>query len=149
MANDTPGDVFNVTTYYKLVLDHLEVADFESVSGLNANIEVTEYQEGGENAFTHKLLGPARFSNVTLRRGTSSSSDLWDWIDKCIKGQIERKGGSITALARDSDTPVCTWTFFEAFPCAYRGPDFNSRQGVDLAIEELELAFSRFEFRKD
>ena len=111
MANEQPGDVINVTTYYKLILDNMEVADFESVSGLNANIEITEYQEGGENKFTHKLLGPARFSNVTLRRGTTSSTELWNWIDKCIKGEIERKGGTIVALARDSQTPVCTWTY--------------------------------------
>lgn len=141
-------DLFNVSTYFKLTLDNMEVGNFESVTGLNATIDVQEYQEGGENSFTHKLLGHTRFSNIILRRGTTDSLELWTWIDNAIKGNIERKAGSIIALGRDSQTPVCTWNFFDAFPCSYRGPDFASRKSPDLAIEELELSYHRFEMVK-
>jgi phage tail-like protein len=148
MGDPLQGDLFNVSTYFKLTLDGMEVGNFASVSGLTATIDVTEYQEGGENSFTHKILGHTRFSNIVLRRGTTDSLELWQWIYDAIQGKIERKAGSIIALARDSETPVCTWNFFDAFPCSYRGPDFNTRNTLDLAIEELELSYHRFEMSK-
>ena len=42
---------------------------FSEVSGLQVELDVLELQEGGENAFVHKLPGRAKHGYLTLRRG--------------------------------------------------------------------------------
>ena len=49
-------------------------AEFSEVSGLNAEVEVLSYEEGGKNGFVHKLPGRVKFPNVTLKRGTTRAS---------------------------------------------------------------------------
>lgn len=132
-------DKFMLANHFKVELDGVTEAHFNEVEGLSANIEVLEYQEGGENRKMHKLLGQTRFSNIILRRGVSDSLAFWKWIEQTIAGQkIERKNGAIVLLNRDG-TPAMRWTFERAWPCRYEGSDLDSR-GSALAIESLELA---------
>ena len=42
---------------------------FQSVSGINADITIEEYHEGGENRFKHKLPNPVTYPNLVLKRG--------------------------------------------------------------------------------
>ncbi|RMG13025.1 MAG: phage tail protein [Planctomycetota bacterium] len=144
-----PADLYNGKWRFKVTIDEVEAGDFNEVQGLTVQREVVEYAQGGENEFTRKLVGPTRFTNIVLRRGSSDSLDLWNWIKECIDGTIKRKNGSIIALNQAGD-PVARWDFKEAWPCRYEGPDFDSREPglAALAIETLELAHHGFEMVK-
>lgn len=141
-----PGDMFNLMFRFKVTINEVEAADFREVQGLTVQREVLEYYEGGENTYHHKLMGGTRFSNIVLRRGTSSSVELWNWIKEGIDGTVSRKNGSIIALNQAGD-PVVRWDFREAWPCRYEGPDFTAATS-ELAIETLELAHHGFEMVK-
>lgn len=145
-----PQDTINLTRLFIVTIDSLEAAVFTECEGLQVQLDVQEYQEGGENTYAHKLVGPARWSNIVLRRGTTADKAFFDWVNQTIQaslsgGKVERKTGSIIALARDHKTHVTEWRFRDAWPCRYRGPDFSTIQRVENAIEELELAHNGFE----
>ena len=86
---------------FAVEVDKVMLAEFIEVSGLEAEVETFEYQEGGNNMFTYKLPGRIKFPNVTLKRGVTASNDLWDWFQEVMykksaaSGQSERKNLSI------------------------------------------------------
>jgi phage tail-like protein len=140
--NDKYGQVYR----FKVTIDEVEAADFTEADGLTVQREVVELNEGGENTHHHKLVGPTRFSNIVLRRGTSASTDLWDWVKQTIDGTVKRKCGSIIMLDRAGE-PVARWDFKNAWPCRYEGPQFRAGES-EIAIELIELAHDGFELKK-
>jgi phage tail-like protein len=140
------NDKYQQAYRFKVTIDEIEAADFTEVDGLTVQRDVVEYHEGGENTYHHKLVGPTRFSNLVLRRGTSSSTDLWDWVKQTIDGTVKRKNGSIIALDRSGE-PIARWDFKNAWPCRYEGSQFRSGES-DMSIEVIELAHDGFEMKK-
>jgi phage tail-like protein len=130
---------------FKVTIDEIEAADFTEASGLTVQKEVLEYNEGGENTRHHKLVGATRFSNIVLRRGTSDSAALFEWVKQTIDGVVKRKNGSIIAVTRAGD-PIARWDFKNAWPCRYEGPQFRSGES-EIAIELIELAHDGFEMK--
>ena len=112
-------------------------AGFSECSGLDSEVNVIEYREGGDNR-VRKLAGRAKFGNVVLKRGVTESLDLYQWHRNILQGQNDRRDGSIVLLD-DERKPVARWNFKNAFPCKYQGPSMNAK-GNEVAIETLELA---------
>ena len=125
---------------FRIRVDGLEVGGFQEVSGLQSEIEVYEYQEGGLNTYVHRLPGPARYpSNLILKRGLTDQQELWVWYQSIIfrRGPILRRNGSIILL-NDAGEEARGWNFFQAYPVRWLGPQFNA-QNQTVAFESLEL----------
>ena len=110
-------------------------AVFSECSGLEAEVEVFEYEEGGLNDYVHKLPGRVKYSDVTLKRGMASSDELWEWYKRALLGQIERKNISVT-IYDSAGEQYRRWNFREACPIKWTGPDFKADENV-AAIETL------------
>lgn len=111
---------------------------FKSVSGLKYETEVTDYQEGGQNTFTHRLRGATKWSNLVFKRGFSRSDALIQWRQSWISGH----GGRITGVVAQLNTKledVATWTFKEGWPCKWELSEFDASKN-ELSIETLEIA---------
>jgi phage tail-like protein len=119
-------------------IDGLSLAAFQECSGFDSSIDVIEYREGGENTTPRKLPGMTKYSNIQLKRGLTDNTELYEWHHQAIRGQIERKNGSIVLLDRRGEE-VARWNFVRAWPAKWDGPDLNA-EGNDVAIEMLELA---------
>jgi len=117
----------------------LIVAGFSEVAGLQAEIEVHEYREGGLNEYVHKRAGPAKYpANLVLKKGIADSKELWSWYCDVLQGTIQRK--SLDIVLMDSEgSEKRRWTFQNAYPVKWSGPDFKA-QSSEVAIESLELA---------
>ena len=113
-------------------------AAFSDVSGLNAEVEILSYEEGGCNAFVHKLPGRVKFPNVTLKRGVTDSLDLWNWFVQATNGKIERRDVGILLFDQEGNQKR-VWNLERAYPVKWTGPDFKSGENA-IAIEVLELA---------
>jgi phage tail-like protein len=115
----------------------LQVAGFTEVSGLQVEVEVQDYREGGLNTHLHRLPGPARYpNNLVLRRGLVSD-DLWRWHQAVVKGQIERRNGSVILRDR-SGQERWRWNFEQAYPVRWSGPELRA-QSAEVAVEVVEL----------
>lgn len=118
--------------------DNLEVGGFAEVSGLQAEIEVQDYREGGLNEYILKLPGPARYpSNLVLKKGLVDRELLWEWCEKAMQGVIERRNVTIKLLDRDR-VEKRQWVFANAYPVRWAGPDLRAG-GAEVAMETLEL----------
>jgi phage tail-like protein len=115
-----------------------EVAAFSEVTGLEAEIEIQEYREGGVNEYTHKLAGPVRYtSNLVLKRGISDSRGLWSWYCDVMRGEIQRKSISIVLMNSASEQKV-KWDFQNAYPVKWTGVNLRA-SASEVAIESIEL----------
>jgi phage tail-like protein len=118
-------------------------AVFTEVSGLQLEMQTTEYQEGGQNTFTHRLPGPVKIGNITLKRGLVASSDLMQWCLEVITRQVSKQ--HVSVLMFDSKgQEVVRWNFHNAYPVKWVGPQFTA-DGRTAAIETLELAHDGME----
>ena len=112
---------------------------FIEASGLEANMDVTEYRNGSEDITPRKLPGLKKFSNITLKRGITGDIEFWNWLCKPMKGQIDdaRTSGSI-ALLNESKEEVMRWNFKRGWPVKWTGPGLNAMSN-EVAMETLEI----------
>src|SRR5579871_2103360 len=83
---------------------------FTEVSGLQVEMQIQEYEEGGTNTYIHKLPGRLKVSNVTMKHGLTKSNDFLHW---CLN--LERR--NVSVVMYDSvGKPVIRWNFAKAYP---------------------------------
>ena len=134
-ARTDPYSAFN----FLVEIDGLVVGGFSEVTGLQVEIEVHDYREGGLNDYIHRLAGPARYpTNLVLKRGVVDTDTLWSWQRDVTQGIIERRDGSIVLLD-DTRQEVVRWNFTGAYPVRWNGPELRAGSSA-VAIETLELA---------
>jgi hypothetical protein len=85
---------------------------FAECSGLEATMEPKVIKEGGRNWGAHQRAGQVTFATLILKRGMTSTKDLWKWFDLVGQG---------------------------ALPVKFKAADLNAK-GSDVAVEELHLA---------
>jgi phage tail-like protein len=114
------------------------VGGFSECSGLQAEAEVTDWLEGGENTTVLKFPGRTKYGNITLRHGFTESPDLWLWFMRVLKGTFERR--PLTVILMDLEGGRArTWNFSRAFPVKWVGPELKASQNA-VAIETVEFA---------
>ncbi len=125
---------------YGLEVDGVLVAGFTSCSGLEVSREVMELVEGGVNDHIHVLPGPLQHGHITLKRGVTYTTFLWDWF---------HWGGYDTAVQRFpvtiyrydvSGALVSTLPIVDAYPVKWVGEALQA-DSREAAIETLEIAF--------
>ena len=127
---------------FTIQIDGIERGAFHECSGFNSSVDIIEHREGG--AITPiKLPGQVKYGNVTLKRGITKDTDLYEWHQAAIAGAVDRRNGSIILRDRAGDEQA-RWNFFEAWPTRWEGSALTS-EGTDVAVETLELAVERLE----
>jgi len=106
-------------------------AAFAECDGLELRFDVITYSEGG--AGRRLIPGPASTGRVTLRRGMTSSGDLWEWCES-----VQRADVRVVILAPDG-TEQAAFLLRRCLPVRLRGPRLDAMHG-SVAVEELELA---------
>jgi phage tail-like protein len=119
-------------------IDGIARAGFHEVTGLDSTIDVIEYREGGENTALRKLPGMTKYSNIVLKWGLTDDAELYKWHRDAVRGNVQRKNGSIVLLDRQGQEKV-RWNFVNGWPTKWKGADFNATS-KDAAIESLEIA---------
>src|SRR5574341_411070 len=80
---------------------------FQECSGLEVEMDVQEYQEGGRNDGVIRRVGRARYQNIVLKRGMFYSGsgrlnrDLWRWLQGAVSGTrpVARYDGMIEVMS--------------------------------------------------
>jgi len=137
MATGTRVDPY-VTYLFHVEIDGIAEAVFKECSGLEYETEVLSFEEGGVNDRVHKLPGRTKFSNLTLKKGMTQSSELWDWYMKVVQGKPERRNMSVV-LFDPSQGEVKRWSFESAYPIKWSGPSLKAEESA-IGIETLEIA---------
>lgn len=128
---------------FYIEIDGINKAVFTEAEGLQIEIDVTEYEEGGSNGFVHRLPGRARISNLTLKRGLVQSNQLFKWQAEITQGKITRRNVSVV-MYDPAGTEVVRWNLIKAYPVRWIGPAGRVNENV-ASIETLELAHAGLE----
>jgi phage tail-like protein len=136
-----PADgVANCRFYVRI--NGLTNAVFTEMSGLQVETVVTEYEEGGNNGFVHRLPGRTKVGNLTLKRGIVAGNEFFKWYTEILQGKLEYR--RVDVIVYDSEgRELSTWSFNKAFPVKWVGPQLAA-DGKNAAIETLEIAHDGF-----
>jgi phage tail-like protein len=111
---------------------------FTEVGGMQVEMDVLDYQEGGNNGFVHRLPGVTKVSNLTLKRGMTTSNEFYKWCADIASGKFTRR--HVTVVMYDSaGTELMRWNFVNAYPVRWVGPQLLAPDTA-AAVETLELA---------
>lgn len=131
------SEAYPACRFYVLIDDQAQGV-FTEVSGLQIEMDVMEYQEGGNNGFVHRLPGFTKVSNLTLKRGITSTNEFYKWLNDVSAGQFKRR--HVTVVMYDvTGTELMRWNFLHAYPIKWVGPQLNAAENI-AAVETLELA---------
>ncbi len=135
---------------FRFTVGGLDIGAFTEITGLSVQIDVEELAEGGQNAYTHKLLGRMKWPNIVFKRGLTDTDALFTWLlghsGEGLTGRANKLGagddGSISVV-HPNGRPYRTWNLMGVRPVKWSGPRLAA-SSRDLAIEELEVCHRGF-----
>ena len=110
---------------------------FQECSGLDIEMDVQEYAEGGRNDGIVRRVGRGKYTNIILKRGMfyndggKVNRQLWEWLQGILSGvrPVARYNGVIEVLSGDARRAVrATWAFSRGLPAKISGPALRSEE---------------------
>ena len=133
-----PDPALNV--FYRVSIDGLiSLGTWTKVEGLGMEYQVTEYREGGVNGYMHKIIGPAKFTNLRLSRPVDVTSPLlMTWL-AMNQVAIKPQTMAVTAMTAAGDN-ITTWSLVGVVPVKWTGPSLDIMSNA-VSTETLEVAY--------
>ncbi len=146
-ANEQDG----LTTQFKVVIPELKDMVFKSCEGLESEIEVLYFSEGGLLGAPKTARGAQRVHRLSFGQGTSSGDSgktIFDWyLDVCDSSKpLQKKTLSITITDREGKK-LTEWRVINAWPCRWNAP-LLSRDATTVAVEYVSFAHEGIERKK-
>ena len=137
MATGERKDPFRAFNF-RLEIDNIEQASFSEVSGLTAEGDSADYREGSDlQSNVRKLVGLRKYTNLTLKRGYTKDTKLWEWYSNIMNGIPDRRNVTIV-LMNEQRQDVMRWHVEAAWVNKIEGPSFKAA-GNEIAMESVEL----------
>jgi phage tail-like protein len=120
---------------------------FTEVGGLGAEVATEEVAEGGENRYTQRYPGRAKYPDLVLKRGLLKQSAIWDWARSAIEDLIVVPQSVDVTLLNESHEPLMTWHLVNAYPVKWSVSDLNATSN-SFVVESMQLAYQYFTLDK-
>lgn len=130
-------------------------AGFSSVDGLNREVEVIEYREGGDIETMRKIPGQTKYDNVTFERGKTTDRGMIEWMDLILLRQRDtfeqppngapppadafRDTIRVYVYDKAATAPLVQFVLIHAWPCRLEHDTLDARDAGDIWIERLEI----------
>jgi phage tail-like protein len=115
-------------------------AAFAECEGLELRRQILSFRELGDPAAVHLVPGPESVGTVTLRRGMTSSFDLWDWWEQVrVDPGAARATVDVVVLSPDLTEERVRFRLHRGLPLKLTGPRLDAATS-EVAIETLEIA---------
>lgn len=112
---------------------------FAECTGLEATMEPKLIKAGGLNYGSIQRPGRVSFATVVLKRGMTTTRDLWDWFQQVnLKGSYAYRLSVDITLEDTAGKPVIRWNLARALPVKFKAADLNAK-GSEIGVEELHL----------
>src|SRR5687768_1081764 len=123
---------------FRIEILGLQVGGFSEVSGLEREVQLEDFREGGLNDFTHKLVTVTKYPNLSLKRGLADRTELWQWHQDVIEGRITRR--EITVVLVDTaGADTWRWMIAAAYPVKWSGTSLNASTNA-VFVESVDFA---------
>jgi phage tail-like protein len=141
MANYPPVG-FHFSVSFELS-SQTEDTRFQEVSGLDVELEMENFVEGGENRFTWELPKRARYSDITLKRGMLIGSQVIQWCRDAFENFSFSPANLHITLLNEQHTPIMTWYVVHAIPKKWSVSGLNA-QDSSIMVESIILSYHYF-----
>jgi len=121
-------------------------ARFQSVTGLDVQIEKEALKEGGENRFEHALPGRRKYTGLTLKRGilTPKESGLTSWCQDAFQNMDIKPIDTVNIeLLNENHNILMQWQLSHVWPVSWKIGELNAEKS-EVLIETLELNYNRY-----
>jgi phage tail-like protein len=122
-------------------------AAFAECDGLEMTMDVKTIKEGGNNATQVRAAGLLGYGTLTLKRGMTSSFDLWDWFSAVTRDPTLRGTGEVVVFAHDGQTERVRFVLTRLLPLKLKAPPLNAKDGI-VAIEEFQVAYETLSLKQ-
>ena len=141
MANLYPFTTFNFSVELKVdgVAQMVCDGQFSECDGLEMTHEPKTIREGGSNGRVIRLTGPISYGQLTLKRGMTSTFDLWTWFAQVLANPSLRADANVV-MKGTNKAEQATVQLTRCVPLKLKAPGLNAKDGL-IAIEELQLAY--------
>jgi len=121
---------------------------FTTVGGIGSESEVVEHKivnpDTGETII-QKIPGRLTWTEVSLKRGVTSSIDVWQWRQEVVDGKVDDARTNCSVIAfNQANEEIARWNFDMAWPSKVTGPDMDSG-GTDYMVEEMTIVHEGME----
>jgi phage tail-like protein len=128
---------------FRVEIGGMYVGGFTKVEGLNAQVEVVEYQHG-DDITPRKRMGRIKVDNIRLIKGYINDPYLYKWCESAMRGDIQRQSMSIILLDDSRMEEVARYNIYEVWPTKWSGFKLDA-MGRGALVEEIELVVERLE----
>lgn len=92
-----------------------------------------------------KLPGNTNYSSLTLRRGSSCSTNFWEWFESTQNGSWwENRQDMSLSFGSEGPGYEARLDLYGAWPNCYKLADVNAAS-TEIQIEDMEIVFDYFE----
>jgi phage tail-like protein len=125
---------------FSLVVDGAEVASFNELEGVVAEVEPVEHRDGASPDVL-RLVGKPAPPTVTLKRALTSGLELWAWIEAAQAGQMAQARKNCTLVMFNvAGEPEAKFVLTNAWPTKVEVGAVQTDGGAGAAlIETLTL----------
>ena len=116
---------------------------FQEVSGLDAEIEMESFAEGGQNRFTWQAPKRTRYSDITLKRGMFIGSGIVLWCRNALENFVFEPANITIALLNEKHLPLQAWYVVNAIPKKWSISSFNAQEN-SVVVESITLSYQFF-----
>lgn len=118
---------------------------FQSVKGLEVQLETESVKEGGVLDHEHVLPVRSKFSPLILERGVfkSENSAIIKWCKDAFFNFEFQPVTVNVILLNENHNALITWNLRHVWPKSWKIKDLNAQQG-EVLVETLELNYNAF-----
>lgn len=126
-------------------------AAFAECDGLELTMQSKTVTEGGNNVAQIQLVGPVSYGQLTLKRGMTTTFDLWNWFSRVTRPDGYALRADVVVRVYPTSTaaeePAVTFQLRRCLPVKMRAPALNAKDG-GIAIEEMQVAYERLDVKE-
>jgi phage tail-like protein len=140
---DYPPVGFHFLVQFKIGQQTPGDSRFQEVSGLDVEMEMETFAEGGQNRFEWQLPKRAKYSDITLKRGMLIGSGIVLWCKNAFENFSFEPCNIIITLLNDQHVPLQAWSVVNAIPKKWTISGFNAEQN-SIVVETFTLSYQFF-----
>lgn len=134
---------FHFLISFQLFPDTPNDSRFQEVSGLEVEMEMESFVEGGQNRITWQVPKRTRYSDLTLKRGMFTNSGVVLWCRAAFENFLFQPVDISIALLNEQHQPLQTWYVVNAIPKKWSVSSFNAQEN-SIVVESITLSYQYF-----
>lgn len=135
-------------SFHFLVTIQKTAISFSEVKGIDFAMDVQPLRSGGDSFTSYYLPKGKTYSDLILSRGIlKKGDDFFTWCNETLssppkKDYIKLKN-ILVSLLDESNNPIKTWIFKQAYPVKWSLSDFNAMKN-EVVIESIHFKYNSF-----